>query len=105
MSLEWMDVRAQASGGAWVSCNDDDPNLFALAKTVLVGNWEKALFWESAWLQGMQLKDIAPNFLKIASKRKCTVRVALENGFGLAKSIPNKALRWSILFNSPSYGR
>jgi hypothetical protein len=66
-------------------CNSKDRDLFVTTTTVTVGNGEKATFWYSAWLQGMRPKDIAPKIYGIAKKKKCTVKVALENGFWIGQ--------------------
>ena len=55
-------------------CTASDRELFAAATTVTIGNGEKAIFWESAWLNGRRPKDIAPLIFDVAKKRKCTVR-------------------------------
>jgi hypothetical protein len=77
---EWVD-----DSKPWVGlgnpCTADDHELFATATTVTIGNGDKAIFWESTWLNGMHPKDIAPKIFEIAKRRKCTIKIALENDF------------------------
>jgi hypothetical protein len=52
-----------------MSCDDTDKLLFAAATTITIGNGAKISFWESAWMQGRRLKDVAP-LVYAASKKK-----------------------------------
>jgi hypothetical protein len=59
-------------------CTPNDRDLFVVATILSLESGEKALFWESAWLNAMRPKDIAPKIFIIIKKRKCSVKVALE---------------------------
>ena len=75
---EWTD-----NNKAWIglgnSCNEKDRELFGAATVVSVGNGEKARFWTSPWLDGLRPKDIAPKLFKLAKRRNCTVKKALQD--------------------------
>ena len=60
--------------GLGTPCNTNDKELFAAATKVTIGNGEKALFWESSWLQGMRPKDIAPLIYEVSKKRRFSGR-------------------------------
>lgn len=55
--------------GSGTPCGDTDKLLFAATTTITIGDETKASFWESAWLHGRRLKDIAP-LIYMASKKK-----------------------------------
>jgi hypothetical protein len=42
-----------------------DKRLFAAATLVTVGDGKSSLFWESAWLRGMTLRDTYPLIFSI----------------------------------------
>lgn len=46
--------------GSETPCDDTDKLLFVAAATIQIGDGANAKFWDSAWLQGRRLKDIAP---------------------------------------------
>ena len=62
-------------------CDENDKNIFAAATKVLFGNGIRASFWESAWLDGMRPKDIAPKIFDLSKRRGCSVQKALDNNF------------------------
>ena len=51
---------------------------------VLVGDGLRATFWESAWLDGIRPKDIAPK-IYIFNKKNCLVHKALLNGYWISQ--------------------
>lgn len=56
-------------------------DIFAAATKVLVGNDLRASFWESAWLDGIRPKDIAPKIFDISKRKSCSVKKALHDNF------------------------
>jgi hypothetical protein len=88
LRLRWLWNEWDETPKPWVGlgnpCTSKDHDLFAAATVVNIGNGEKALFWESAWLNGMRPKDWAPKLFDIARRRKCTVKKALENDLWVA---------------------
>jgi hypothetical protein len=43
-----------------VPCTEKDKLLFIARTTITLGNRQKTAFWNSAWLTGQRLKDLAP---------------------------------------------
>ena len=66
-------------------CDENDKNIFAAATNVLLGNGIRASFWESAWLDGMRPKDIAPKIFDLSKRRGCSVQKALDNNFWVSQ--------------------
>jgi hypothetical protein len=60
-------------------------NLFYAATTITLGNGEIAPFWESPWLNGRKPKDIAPLIFDISSRKKWSVKQALQNNAWISK--------------------
>jgi hypothetical protein len=58
LRLEWTD-HSKPWRGLRTPCNAIDRDLFAATTKVTIGNRERALFWESSWLDGGRPKDIA----------------------------------------------
>ena len=88
LRLRWLWFEWSAEPKPWSGlgnpCSARDHDIFAAATNVTVGDGEKALFWESSWLNGRRPKDFAPLVFDIAKKRNCTVRKALTNDFWAA---------------------
>ena len=63
--------------GNELPCSETDQHLFAAATTITIGNGEKISFWNSAWIQGLRPKDLAPSVYKISKKKSRTVQEAL----------------------------
>jgi hypothetical protein len=86
--LRWLWIEWASDYKPWVglgnSCTPNDHDLFAAATMVTMGNREKGLFWILSWLNGLRPKDIAPLIFKIAKRRMCAVKKALENDFWVA---------------------
>jgi hypothetical protein len=55
-----------------------DKILFAKCTHITLGDGNKTLFWHSGWLQGRRPRDIAPLLLSKSTKKKRTVRTALN---------------------------
>jgi hypothetical protein len=66
-------------------CTPHDHDLFAAATKVTIGDGNKALFWEAAWIDGMRPKDFAPLLFARSKKKKCTVHKALGNDFWVSQ--------------------
>lgn len=64
LRLRWLWYEWRSPEKAWVGsgtpCNDIDKLLFVAATSITVGDGARVSFWESAWLQGRRLKDVAP---------------------------------------------
>jgi hypothetical protein len=82
--LDWTDP-SKPWRGLESPCNSHDKELFAAATRVTIGNGERALFWDSSWLDGIRPKDIAPLIYDISKKKRCTVRKALQNNFWVSQ--------------------
>jgi hypothetical protein len=67
LRLRWLWNKWVNDSRPWVGlgnpCNANDHELFVVAMTVMIGNKEKAIFWESSWLNRMRPKDSAPKIL------------------------------------------
>jgi hypothetical protein len=62
-----------------LSCGEIDKQLFRLSTTVLLGNGNKAKFWDSPWLDGSAPRDIAPRLFKLAWRKNHFVATDLQN--------------------------
>jgi hypothetical protein len=89
LRLRWLWNEWREDPKPWLGlgnpCNKHDRDLFVVATKVTIGNWKRALFWESSWLDGMRQKDIAPFIFDISKKRKCLVSKAMENEFWISQ--------------------
>jgi hypothetical protein len=54
-------------------CDDEDRALFQASTELKLGNGRKASFWHDKWLNGIILKDQAPNLFKRACFKNRTV--------------------------------
>jgi hypothetical protein len=76
--LQWTDP-----GRPWAlsdaPCDEVDNQLSRSSTTVLLGNGRKVKFWESAWLDGMAPRNVAPRLYKLAWRKKLTVAEDLQN--------------------------
>ncbi len=50
-------------------CNDRDIQLFQACNKIQIGDGKKFFFWKDNWLEGLCLKDIAPNLFKLAKRK------------------------------------
>uniref|UniRef100_A0A453EVM2 Reverse transcriptase zinc-binding domain-containing protein n=1 Tax=Aegilops tauschii subsp. strangulata TaxID=200361 RepID=A0A453EVM2_AEGTS len=82
--FNWQDPLKPWSG-LGTPCDNNDRNIFASASKVLVGDGLRATFWESAWLDGIRPKDIAPKIYDISNKKNCSVHKALLNGYWISQ--------------------
>ena len=62
-----------------------DRDIFAASTKVIVGDGTRAIFWESAWLDGLQPKDIAPKKFELSQRRNCSVQKVLLNNFWVSQ--------------------
>lgn len=60
-------------------CGNTDKLLFTTATTLTIGSGAKAKFWESAWLQGVRLKDLAPLVFSTSRKKNRTLQQAIQS--------------------------
>ena len=60
-------------------------NLFYAATTITIGDGCIAPFWESPWLNGKKPKDIAPLIYEASTRKRCTVKQALNNSAWISK--------------------
>lgn len=82
--FDWQDPIRPWSG-LGTPCDKNDQNIFASASKVQVGDGLRASFWESAWLDGIRPKDIAPKIYDISKKKNSSVHKALLNGFWISQ--------------------
>ena len=57
-----------------------------------IGDGNKAIFWESSWLEGLRPKDIAPKIFEISRKKGGTVAQALRDHHWIAQIDTQSAL-------------
>ncbi|PVH48090.1 hypothetical protein PAHAL_4G244300 [Panicum hallii] len=55
------------------------PPSFSIATTITIGNGEKISFWNSAWIQSLRTKDLAPSVYTISKKKNRTLQEALTS--------------------------
>jgi len=75
----WVDPDRPWVGSA-VPCSEVDRQLFRCSTVVTIGDGRKAQFWNSSWVRGHALRDLAPNLYKLAWRKGLTVREEIENG-------------------------
>jgi hypothetical protein len=66
-------------GGTEVPCTEIDKQLFRACTLVIVGNGERARFWQDSWLDGRAPRDVAPNLYKLAWRKHNSVKEELVN--------------------------
>lgn len=66
-------------------CDSVGMDLFHMLMKVTIGDGRKASFWESAWLDGMRLKHIAPLIYDIFRSKKWCMRKACQMTLGLIR--------------------
>jgi hypothetical protein len=58
-----------------------------------IGNGEKAMFWNLAWLNSMRPKDITPIYFKIAKRRNYAVKKeSWRMNFGYSFEDPTRSI-------------
>ncbi|WVZ93661.1 LOW QUALITY PROTEIN: hypothetical protein U9M48_039626, partial [Paspalum notatum var. saurae] len=65
--------------GAELPCSTADKQLFAATTTITLGDGRSTSFWDSAWLQGLRPRDLAPLIYLISRRKNRTVQDALCN--------------------------
>ncbi|EAZ03574.1 hypothetical protein OsI_25711 [Oryza sativa Indica Group] len=73
LRLRWLWMRWQDQSRPWdkmeLPCNDRDIQLFQACNKIQIGDGKKFFFWKDNWLEGLCLKDIAPNLFKLAKRK------------------------------------
>jgi hypothetical protein len=63
-------------------CDDEDRTLFQASTKIKIGNGKKASFWHDKWLNGVALKDQAPNlFKRIRFKNRIVAKKMLNKNW------------------------
>jgi hypothetical protein len=82
--FEWRDL-----GKLWVGmdtpCDEVDMDLFYVSTTMTIGNGEISPFWDSPWLNGKKLKNIAPLIYEASKRKRWKVKHVLPNNASIAK--------------------
>ena len=73
-----MEVRNKPWDVMEIPCTNTDRRLFNAATKIIIGNKTKALFWHSAWLDGICPKDLAPTIFALSRKKNRTVQQAVD---------------------------
>ena len=89
--LDW-DELSRAWCGQETPCTAADRDLFAAATKVTIGDGNKAIFWESSWLEGLRPKDITPKIFEISRKKGGMVAQALRDHHWIAQIDTQSAL-------------
>lgn len=83
MRLRWLWQDWVSRDKMWVTselpCTATDRLLFAASTTILIGDGRKTSFWESAWIQGLRPRDLAPRIFSISRRKNRTIYEALQN--------------------------
>jgi hypothetical protein len=66
-------------------CTAHDRSLFATMRVIAISNGNKALFWESAWPNGMRLNGIAPFIFDLAKNEIAWFKKQLKMTVGFHK--------------------
>ena len=66
-------------------CDSVDMDLFYAATTITIGKGKTASFWDSPWLNGKSLKDIAPLIFDASTRKNWKVKQALHNNSWISK--------------------
>jgi len=82
LCLRWLWYRWEDPDRPWVGsevpCSEVDKKLFRCSTVVTLGDGRTALFWESAWSDGVAPRDFAPHLYKLAWRKGLTVREEVE---------------------------
>ena len=82
LRLRWLWYRWEDPDRPWVGsevpCSEVDKQLFRCSTVVTLGDGRTALFWESAWSDGVAPRDFAPHLYKLAWRKGLTVREEVE---------------------------
>jgi hypothetical protein len=57
---------------------DDERAPFFASTTMVVGNGQKALFWEDRWIDGCAVCEIAPRLYNCIPKRRRKIRIVAQ---------------------------
>jgi len=60
-----------------IPCTNTNRRLFNAVTKITIENGAKALFWHSAWLDGICPKDLAPTIFALSRKKNRTVQQAV----------------------------
>jgi len=60
--------------GSAPPCDEVDKQLFRVSTIVILGDGNKASFWNCSWLNGLAPRDIAPGLYKLAWRKNRTVK-------------------------------
>jgi len=71
-----------------MSVNSRDKDLFAASTKVIIGDENLARFWQSSWVDGRTLKNIAPTLYKKAKMKNLSVRKALQDNRWISHITP-----------------
>jgi hypothetical protein len=75
----WWTDDAKSWQGLSLPCHDEDRALFQASTKIKLRNGKKASFWHDKWLNGIALKDQAPNLFKRTHFKSRTVAKELLN--------------------------
>jgi hypothetical protein len=76
--FQWIDP-AQPWVGTDVPCGEEDKLLFRASTCVTTGNGAVVRFWESPWLGGRALRDIAPRLFRLAWRKNQSFQEDLQD--------------------------
>ena len=89
LRLRWPWYEWKAPNKLWVGlgnpCMEDDMDFFYASTTIILGNGAKTPFWDSPWLLGRKLKDIAPLIYEASTRKNWKVREALHGDAWILK--------------------
>lgn len=85
LQLRWLRFQWTSPDRPWVGTkppvNDIDRQLFRASTMVILGNGEKASFWQSSWLDGQAPMDLFPDLFRWdwrknkSVNRNCTIKI------------------------------
>lgn len=100
LRLRWLWHEWRSPVKAWVGsgtpCDDIDKLLFAAATSITVGDGTKVSFWDSGWLQGRRLKDVAPLVYAASKKKTSTLQQTSLSDKWMQDLDPPENTGWSI---------
>jgi len=92
LRLRWLWFQWKHRDRAWngldLPVDSRDRDIFATSTKVTIGDGNLAWFWQSSWVDGRTLKNIAPTLYKKVKRKNLLVRKALQDNRWISHITP-----------------